>query len=155
MVSYQSKSFLPFGFKLDSNNRWILLNNLIPWQPLEAMYAPLFSSKTGAPARSFWMAFGALNIQQRLNATVRETAELITESTYLQFFIGLAGFQYIKLFDALMMVHFRKRVDPDLIKVCNKLTKENGIAMIQELLNSSEQDDTGIESEDIQKLQLC
>jgi hypothetical protein len=58
--------------------------------------------------------------------------ELITESPYLQFFIGLSGFQYLKPFDSSMLVHFRKRIGPDLIKVCNDMTKANGIAMIKE-----------------------
>jgi hypothetical protein len=40
-----------------------------------------------------------------------------------------------------MMVHFRKRIGPDLIKVCNDLTKANGIAMIQEMLVATEQAD--------------
>ena len=141
---------LPFGGKLDPNNRWIVLSNMIPWAELEAMYAPLFNATTGAPAKPFRMALGALYIQQRLNVTDRETVELITESPYLQFFIGLEGFQYLKPFDASMMVHFRKRVDLELIKVCNKLTKENGIAMIQELLSSCEQENADFEDDDIQ-----
>ena len=45
------------------------------------------------------MALGALYIQQRLGVTDRETVELITESPYLQFFIGLSGFQYLKPFE--------------------------------------------------------
>jgi hypothetical protein len=85
------------------------------------------------------MAFGPLFIQQRLGVTDRETVELITESPYLQFFIGLSGFQYQKLFDPSMLVHFRKRIRPGLIKVCNYLTKANGIAMIQELSSSQEE----------------
>ena len=40
-----------------------------------------------------------------------------------------------------MMVHFRKRIGPDLMKVCNNMTKANGIAMIQELLAESQQED--------------
>ncbi len=40
-----------------------------------------------------------------------------------------------------MMVHFRKRIGPDLIKVCNDMTKASGIAMIQEMLAASEQED--------------
>jgi hypothetical protein len=39
-----------------------------------------------------------------------------------------------------MMVHFRKRLGPDLIKVCNDMTKANGIAMIQELLAAAQDD---------------
>jgi IS5 family transposase len=38
------------------------------------------------------------------------------------------------------MVHFRKRIGPELIKVCNAMTKANGIAMIQELLSTCEQE---------------
>jgi hypothetical protein len=87
------------------------------------------------------MAFGAVYIQQRLGVTDRETVELITESPYLQFFIGLSGYQPLPPFDPSMMVHFRKRIGPDLLKVCNAMTKANGIAMIQELLAESELED--------------
>jgi IS5 family transposase len=134
---------LPFGGKLDPNNRWIILSTLIPWLQLEALYASFFNATSGAPAKPFRMALGALYIQQRLGVTDRETVELITESPYLQFFIGLEGFQYLKPFDASMMVHFRKRIDTEVIKVCNKLTKENGIAIIQELLSSRQQNEAG------------
>lgn len=54
----------PFGGKLDPSNRWVLLHKLIPWTPLESHYAPQFSTKTGAPAKPFQMAFGAVYIQQ-------------------------------------------------------------------------------------------
>jgi len=100
------EEYMPFGGKLDPNNRWVLLRNLIPWMPLESQYAPQFTAKTGAPAKPFQMAFGALYIQQRLGVTDRETVELITESPYLQFFVGLSGYQSSPLFDPSMMVHF-------------------------------------------------
>jgi len=131
----------PFGGRLDPNNRWVLLHKVIPWMALESHYAPLFSTKTGAPAKPFQMAFGAVYIQRRLGVTDRETVELITESPYLQFFIGLSGYQAMPPFDPSMMVHFRKRIGPDLIKVCNDMTKASGIAMIQELLATSQQED--------------
>jgi hypothetical protein len=66
------------------------------------------------------------------------TVALITESPYLQFFIGLSGYQPLQPFDPSMMVHFRKRIGPDLMKVCNDMTKANGITMIQELLAESQ-----------------
>jgi len=97
------------------------------------------------------MAFGAAYIQQRLGVTDRETVELITESPYLQFFIGLSGYQPLPPFDASMMVHFRKRIGPELIKVCNAMTKANGIAMIQEMLATCEQED-GVAAEDHKQL---
>jgi len=77
------------------------------------------------------MALGALYIQQRLGVTDREAVELITQSPYLQFSIRLSGSQYLKPFDSSMLVHFRKRIGTDLIKVCNDMTKANGIAMIK------------------------
>ena len=131
----------PFGGKLDPNNRWILLNKVIPWMSLESHYAPQFTAKTGAPAKPFQMAFGAVYIQQRLGVTDREIVALITESPYLQFFIGLTGYQPLPPFAPSMMVHFRKRIGPDLMKVCNNMTKASGIAMIQELLAESQQED--------------
>ena len=87
------------------------------------------------------MAFGAMYIEQRLGVTDRERVELITESPYLQFFIGLRWYQPVPPFEASMMVHFRKRIGPELIKVCNAMTKANGIAMVQELLTTCEQED--------------
>jgi len=82
----------PFGGKLDPGNRWVVLPDVIPWEPLENSYALQFSAKTGAPAKPFRMTFGALYIQQRLGDTDRGTVELIAKSPYLQFFIGLSGF---------------------------------------------------------------
>ncbi|MFM7714563.1 MAG: hypothetical protein ACKO7A_18230, partial [Microcystis sp.] len=41
----------PFGGKLDSNNRWVLLHKVIPWMSLESHYAPQFTAKTGAELR--------------------------------------------------------------------------------------------------------
>jgi hypothetical protein len=45
--------YVPFGGKLDPGNRWVVLANVIPWEPLENQYAPLFKAKTGAPAKPF------------------------------------------------------------------------------------------------------
>ena len=145
--------YVPFGGKLDPGNRWVGLADLIPWEPLENRYAPLFSAKTGAPAKPFRMAFGAVYIQQRLGVTDRETVELITESPYLQFFIGLSGFQYLRPFDPSMMVHFRKRIGPDLIKVCNDMTKANGIAKIQDLLVSSQEERSEAEQAELEAIE--
>jgi IS5 family transposase len=131
---------IPFGGKHDPGNRWAVLAGVITWNMLENSFAPQFSAKTGAHAKPFPMSIGALYIQQLLGIIDRETVELITKSPYLQFFIGLSGFQYLRSFDPFMMVHFRKCIDPDLIKVCNDMTRANGIAIIKELLTSSQED---------------
>ncbi len=45
--------FLPFGGKLRSDNRWVLLAEKIPWDLAELFYAEQFDSKgLGSPATS-------------------------------------------------------------------------------------------------------
>jgi IS5 family transposase len=80
------------------------------------------------------MACRAVYIQHRLGVTDRETVALITKSPYFLILIGLSGNQPLQPFDPSMMVHFGKRIGPDLMKVCNDMTKANGITMNQELL---------------------
>lgn len=101
---------LPFGGKLDPNNRWVKLAETIPWHVAEELYAKKFPSKRGAPALTVRMALGALIIKEKLGLSDVETVEQIKEGPYLQYFIGLEAFQYEAPFDASLMTHFRKRI---------------------------------------------
>ncbi len=56
---------LPFEGKLSSDNRWVMMADLIPWKEFESEYSAFFSSEMGAPAKSFRMALGALIIKER------------------------------------------------------------------------------------------
>jgi IS5 family transposase len=68
--------FLPFGGKLASDNRWIKLAELIPWDDLEDDYAAQFCNGFGAPAKPFRMALGALIIKlQRANRASRAESD--------------------------------------------------------------------------------
>ena len=91
---------LPFGGKLDPNNRWIKLADAIPWHLAEERYAKKFPSKRGAPAFTVRMALGALIIKEKLGLTDHETVEQIKENPYLQYVIGLEGYQNETSFDA-------------------------------------------------------
>ena len=51
------------------------------------------------------------------------------------------------------MVHFRKRIGPDLIKVCNDMTKANGIAKIQDLLVSSQEERSEAEQAELEAIE--
>lgn len=114
--------FLPFGGRLNENNRWVKLTQLIPWDRVEEQYAELFKpvSHGGATAVSVRMALGALIIQQRLGTSDRDTVEHITENPYLQYMIGLSRFQDDPPFDASLMTHFRKRIGPDVLNQVNE-----------------------------------
>jgi hypothetical protein len=48
---------LPFEGKLDAQNRWVIMAELIPWAEFEAEYASIFAEEIGAPAKSFRIAY--------------------------------------------------------------------------------------------------
>jgi hypothetical protein len=129
--------FLPFGGKLSGDNRWIKLAELIPWDELEDDYAAQFCKGFGAPAKPFRMALGALIIKARMGLSDEELVEQIKENPYLQFFIGLQGYQYSAPFDSLMMVYFRKRLPESVVNDCNQRIVRHGLSVIR----SSEADE--------------
>ena len=112
--------YLPFGGRLRSDNRWVILAAQIPWDQIEDAYGELFSEDNGCPAKSARMALGALLIKERLNLSDRETVEQITENPYLQSFLGLMEYQDEPPFDPSMMTHFRKRFDKDILAEINE-----------------------------------
>ncbi len=112
--------YLPFGGKLSGENRWVKLAQLIPWEAFEAKYAEQLSEDMGAPAKSFRMALGALIIKERLGTSDIETVEQIREKPYLQFFLGLSEYSDKAPFEASTLVHFRKRVNRELIGQLNE-----------------------------------
>jgi IS5 family transposase len=120
--------FLPFGGKLDGNNRWVKLASLIPWNQFEDDYAEQFSSTNGAGALPFRVALGSLIIKERLGITDRETVEQIKENPYLQYFLGFSEFTQEAPFDASMLVHFRKRISDDLVGSINEKVIEDAIS---------------------------
>ena len=117
--------YLPFGGRLRSDNRWVRLAKLIPWDEIEKEYAKKFAdSGMGAPAKAARRTLGALIIQQKLGLTDEETVEQIRENPYLQYFIGYEEYRDEKAFDASMMVHFRKRLKLEEVSGMNELIHE-------------------------------
>ncbi|MEM6254866.1 MAG: IS5 family transposase [Cyanobacteria bacterium P01_D01_bin.156] len=119
--------YLPFGGKLSSENRWVKLAEIIPWEEFESSYASQFSEDIGAPAKGFRMALGALIIKEKLGISDRETIEQIRENPYLQYFLGLHEYSDTPPFDASMMVHFRKRIGLELVISVNESVVEAGL----------------------------
>lgn len=123
---------LPFGGKLASDNRWVVLAEIIPWSEFESEYAAIFTEEIGAPAKTFRMALGALIIKEKLGTSDRETVEQIRENPYLQYFIGMSAYSNKPPFDPSMLVHFRERIDINLV---NKLNQE----IVKKALESKEE----------------
>ena len=111
----------PLGMKMNPENRWIRLADSIPWEELEQKYADLFPSGTGNVAKPLRMALGSLIIQKKFQFSDRELVEQITENPYLQYFIGLPGYQDKPPFDPSTLVLFRKRLDADAIMEANAI----------------------------------
>ena len=110
----------PMGLHMNPDNRWIKMADCIPWDKFEIKYAKLFTSDTGNVAKPLRMALGALIIQTKFQYADRELVEQITENPYLQYFIGLPGYQEKAPFDASTLVLFRKRISAEMLMEVNE-----------------------------------
>ncbi|WP_343754359.1 IS5 family transposase, partial [Lentibacillus halophilus] len=136
--------FLPFGGRLNPNNRWAVMANLIPWSKLEDEYVQLLNDSTrGNKAYSVRTALGALIIKERLGLSDRETVEQITENPYLQYFIGLSSFQEEAPFHASTMTYFRKRLDASIVNQVNEWIVEEQTKRDQDDDDDSDNDHKG------------
>ncbi len=66
------------------------------------------------------MALGALIIKEKLGTSDEETVEQIRENPYLQYFLGLSEYSNKAPFEASMMVHFRKRLNLEIVGRINE-----------------------------------
>ncbi|MBE9041698.1 IS5 family transposase [Oscillatoriales cyanobacterium LEGE 11467] len=133
---------LPFGGNLAAENRWVMMATLVPWSEFEEEYAQNFTPETGAPAKSFRIALGALIIKEKLLLSDRETVEQIRENPYLQYFMGYKSYSYEAPFDPSLFVYFRERITVELVKSVNE-------AMVEKLreYTSSDSENPKLEGE--------
>jgi len=111
---------LPFDGKLDSNNRWVKLCEIIPWEKIEEYYLLTMKEENGRGAMSARIAFGAIYIKQSEKLSDEATVTYIRENPYMQYFLGLKEYQKDALFDSSMMVHFRKRFPVEFVAKVNE-----------------------------------
>ena len=71
-----------FGGKLNRQNRWVILAELIPWDKVEENYAQLFVTNNGRPALPVRVALGALIVKEKKKILYEELLEDIKESPY-------------------------------------------------------------------------
>ena len=117
MIRYKSQKHLTLpGFDtppdmiLDPDNRWAKLSECIPWDDLAQSYHKKLSSTLGRPAKDARIVIGAVIIKHKLSVSDDETVEQIRENPYLQYFIGLKGFQSEAPFAPSLFVEVRKRM---------------------------------------------
>jgi len=135
----------PFNLELDQTNRWIRMSQLMPWEEIEEKYAETFVNERndGRRAKTAREAFGALLVQQMLGLSDRETVEMIQENVYIQYFLGYHEFRRTRPFDASSMVHFRKRINLEMMSAINETLRQK-----MEAANSSKQKDESDRNDD-------
>jgi IS5 family transposase len=82
---------------------------------IQLNYADLFKAKTGQVAKPLRLVLGALLIQIEYGYSDEETVSQIQENPYLQFFCGVGGYEDKPPLDSSLMVHFRKRLTPEIL----------------------------------------
>src|SRR5665648_243407 len=76
----------PFSQQLKSDNRWVVLANLIPWDEICGTYLKhVGTSSTGRPPLSLRVVLGSLIIKHITNLDDRETVDQISENMYMQY----------------------------------------------------------------------
>ena len=133
---------LPFGGKLKSSNRWVILGKSIPWREFEESYSKQFKkfNKRGRRAITLRVALGSLIIQEKLGLSDDETVQQISENPYLQCFLGYESFLLEEPFDSSMFVHFRKRLGKGILREVNEAMASRATKIIAK--EEKDKDDT-------------
>lgn len=111
----------PFELKLSSDNRWVRLSSIMPWDDLVKIYARSLSIDKGRESIDGRIVVGALYIKHRMNLSDRETIETIRENPYMQYFLGLNVYHPNRLFVPSLFVDLRKRMGLDKWDEFNKI----------------------------------
>lgn len=101
---------LPFGGKLNPENRWVKWSLAIPWDELASGYYKSMNSTQGRPGKDARLVIGAVIIKHKLNLSDEETVLQILENPYLQYFVGFSSYKDKPPFTASLFVEIRKRM---------------------------------------------
>lgn len=103
------KEILPYGGKLNSENRWIKLSSLVPWESLEKIYQKYFSH-LGRPGKDSRLVNGLLIAKHLKGYSDQEVVEEFLENPYLQYFCGYDQFVIEKEIHPTTLCKMRRRV---------------------------------------------
>ena len=101
---------LPFGGKLNPDNRWVKWSLVIPWDELASGYYKSMSATQGRPGKDARLVIGAVIIKHKLSLSDEETVLQIQENPYLQYFVGLSLYKDELPFTASLFVEIRRRM---------------------------------------------
>ena len=111
----------PFERHLNTDNRWVKLSHLLPWDEVCNMYLKEVGvSQTGRKLLSPRIVIGALIIKHTCNLSDEETIEQISENIYMQYFLGYSSFDPEPAFDPSLFVEIRKRLGAAEVNAINE-----------------------------------
>ena len=90
--------------------RWVKLAQIIAWDELAGGDHQSLSKTMGRRAKDARLVIGAVIIKHKLCLSDRETVLQIQQNPYLQYFVGLAGYQMKAPFAPSLLVDIRKRM---------------------------------------------
>ena len=121
----------PFKNSLSTDNRWVRLAEVVPWDEFSSRYILMMNNKLGRPGISPRIVLGALIIKHMENLDDRGVIEAIQENVYMQYFVGLTEFSTNPVFSPSLFVKIRKRVGANLFDSLN-------VALIKSLCENTD-----------------
>ena len=116
MIKYTSASEIshtifetPFDHELDKNNRWVRLEQLVPWDSMAEILMERLSDY-GRGTVDLRYVLGALLIKGIEDLSDEDTLQQISENIYMQYFVGLRSLYIGQLFTPEVLVSVRKRL---------------------------------------------
>lgn len=110
-----------FNLGLNTNNRWVLLSSILPWDKLVSVYARKFDLIKGAKGVNPRVIIGALIIKHKLKLSDEETLQTISENPYMQMFLGLDTYCPSLLFSPTLFCEIRKKLGKETFDKFNEL----------------------------------
>ena len=99
----------PFGGKLDSENRWLKIAKLIPWEEIESKYKRYFS-EIGRPDSDCRLVNGILLLKHMTGFSDDDIVKFVNENPYMQVLCGLDQFATEPLLNSSSLSKIRKRL---------------------------------------------
>lgn len=115
------EELFPFGGKLDENNRWLRVAELIPWNELEDEYRQHFSD-IGRPATDARLFIGLILLKHMTGLSDREVVRSVQENVYHQAFCGYEHFVTDRSLDPSSLTKLRKRLGDNYFKELEEKT---------------------------------
>lgn len=101
---------------LNPNDSLIILADGLSWHKLEARFKHLYSH-TGAPSHPIRRMLGLLLLQHMFKLSDERIVEVWKQNPYYQYFTGEAEFQWYQPCASSDLVHFRKRLGEEGIRI--------------------------------------